>query len=190
MRIITGKFKKANLFSVQGNTTRPTTDFIKEAIFSTIFDCENLLVLDLYAGSGSLGLEALSRGASFVDFIEFSEKAIQAIIKNIHKLKCEEQAHIYRKKVSSFLKKTGKKYDLIFMDPPYDKSLVNKTIELIIENSVLSESGKIVVEHSPHEKIVYSSDKINFFQKKYSDTIVTIIEERENITTENNESTE
>ncbi|MCD4818876.1 MAG: 16S rRNA (guanine(966)-N(2))-methyltransferase RsmD [Candidatus Cloacimonetes bacterium] len=176
MRIITGKFKKTNLFSVSGNTTRPTTDFIKEAIFSTIFNCENLLVLDLYAGSGSLGLEAISRGAKFVDFIEFSEKAIQAIIKNIQKLKCEEQSHIYRKKVSSFLKKTDKKYDLIFMDPPYDKNLVNKTIELILENSLLNESGKIVVEHSPQEIIVDLIDEMTFFQKKYSDTIITIIE--------------
>ena len=185
MRIITGKFKKANLFSVPGNTTRPTTDFIKEAIFSTIFDCKNLLVLDLYAGSGSLGLEALSRGAKFVDFIEFSEKAIKAIIKNIHKLKCEDQSHIYRKKVSSFLKKTDKKYDLIIMDPPYEKNLVNKTIESILENSLLSETGKIVVEHSPKEKIALSNDKISFFQKNYSDTIITIIEK--DFTTENTE---
>ena len=88
MRIITGKFKKANLFTVPGKTARPTTDYIKEVIFSVISSCNGKNVLDLYAGSGSLGFEALSRNADFVDFVDFSDKSIKTMKRNIEKLKC------------------------------------------------------------------------------------------------------
>jgi len=176
MRIITGKFKKANLFSVPGKTARPTTDYTKEVIFSTIFSCVSLEILDLFAGSGSLGLEALSRGAEFVDFVEFSEKSIKTILRNIQKLKCENETRVYRKKVESYLKKTEKKYDLIFMDPPYDKNMVNKTINLIISNSILKKNGKIIIEHSSNEKINCINSEIYANQKRNGSTMITILE--------------
>lgn len=153
MRIIAGKFKKANLYSVPGNTARPTTDYTREVIFSVLGDIANLTVLDLYAGTGSLGLEALSRNAEFADFVEFSEKSIRTIIRNIEKLRCSEDCKIYRKKVSAFLKTCPKKFNLILMDPPYDKNLINKTIDLILEYELLQPYGRIVIEYSFREEL-------------------------------------
>lgn len=175
MRIITGKYKKSNLFSVPGYTARPTTDFTREVIFTVLGSCQNLQVLDLYAGSGSLGLEALSRGARFVDFVDFSEKSIKTIIKNVHKLGCKLDCQIHRKKVSAYLNSCSKKFDLILMDPPYDRKLVNKTIGQIFTNELLSENGRIVIEHSSREKIDPSwQDRIDY-QRDGKQTKITIL---------------
>lgn len=152
MRIIAGKYKKSNLFPVPGNTTRPTTDYLREVVFSILGNVEDWEVLDLYAGSGAVGLEALSRGAGFVDFVDFSQNSIKTMIRNIEKLKCKETCRIHRKKVSAFLRVCDKKFDLIFLDPPYEKDLVNKTLELIFEFSLLKPEGMIIVEHSRLEK--------------------------------------
>ena len=175
MRIIAGKFKKANLFSVPGNTARPTTDYIREVIFSVLGDISSLTVLDLYAGSGSLGLEALSRGAEFTYFIEFSERSIRTIIRNIEKLRCTENCKINRKKVSAFLKICPKQFDLILMDPPYDKNLVNKTINLIMEYELLKPKGRIVIEHSVHEKLEEQWSKYISYDKNTGKTELTVL---------------
>ncbi len=153
MRIITGKFKKAHLFPVPGKTSRPTTDYIKEVIFSILYDCKNKKVLDLYAGSGSLGLEAISRGASSAVFVDISNKAITTMIRNINKLGCKENCLIRQKKVSVFLNNSVEKFDLIFLDPPYKKKQVNKTLEAIYENDLLNQNGQVVIEHSRDEKL-------------------------------------
>ncbi len=153
MRIIAGRFKKANLYSISGTRIRPTTDYTKEVIFNILHELEDKKVLDLYSGCGSLGLEALSRGAAHVTFIDFSEHAIGAMIKNFKKLNCSSECRIYRKRVSSFLKKTTKTFDIIFADPPYNKNLVNQTIDKILKNTILNPGGKIIVEHSPNELI-------------------------------------
>ncbi|MCF7813754.1 MAG: 16S rRNA (guanine(966)-N(2))-methyltransferase RsmD [Candidatus Cloacimonetes bacterium] len=175
MRIITGKYKKSNLFAVPGFTARPTTDFTREVIFTVLNSCQNLQVLDIYAGSGSLGLEALSRGARFVDFVDFSEKSIRTMIKNVHKLGCKLDCKIHRKKVSAFLKSCDKKFDIILMDPPYDRMLVNKTIKQIFDNELLAENGRLVIEHSSREKIdPIWQDKIDY-QRDSKKTQITII---------------
>ena len=153
MRIIAGKYKRRTLHSVPGNTARPTTDYLKETIFNIIPDCEGVAFLDLYAGSGSIGLEALSRGADWAVFVEFSHKSIATIISNIDALGCRDQCRLLRKKVLPFLRKCEDKFDIIFLDPPYDKNLVNVTIAEIIQNDLLREGGCIVVEHSTREKI-------------------------------------
>jgi 16S rRNA (guanine966-N2)-methyltransferase len=176
MRIIAGKFKKTNLFPVPGNTARPTTDYVKELIFSTIFSCTDNIVLDLFAGSGSLGLEALSRGAQKVFFIEFSNKSVGTVIKNIGKLRCEDKCKVYKRKVSAFLKSSDEKFDLIFMDPPYNKNLINETLEQISDNKLLSPIGKIVVEHSDREKISDKFAEKITKQKKAGNTLITILE--------------
>lgn len=163
MRIIAGKFKKSNLSSVPGMTARPTTDYLRELVFSILGDVENCEFLDLFAGSGAVGLEALSRGADFVDFVDFSEKSIKTMIQNIQKLKCSENCRIHRKKVSAFLRSCDKKFDLIFLDPPYEKDLVNKTIEAIFEMKLLKPEGMIIVEHSQQEKLA----------EKWNDRLIT-----------------
>ncbi len=175
MRIITGKFKKANLFAVPGKTARPTTDYIKEVIYSVISSCSGKSVLDLYAGSGSLGFEALSRNAEFVDFVDFSDKSIKTMKRNIEKLKCTLQCKIHRKKVSAFLNSCEKKFDLIFLDPPYNKDLVNKTIEKIIENELLTKNGHVVIEHSPRENLLEKWEVITIYHKNYGSSDVTVL---------------
>lgn len=175
MRIITGKYKKSNLFSVPGSTARPTTDFTREVMFTVLGSCENLKVLDLYAGSGSLGLEALSRNAEFVDFVDFSEKSIKTIIKNVRKLDCRNDCKIHRKKVSAFLNSCEQTYNLIFMDPPYNKKLVNKTIAQIFQNELLTSNGKLVIEHSSRELINESYQNQVIYQRNSKNTCITIL---------------
>ncbi|NQV18327.1 MAG: 16S rRNA (guanine(966)-N(2))-methyltransferase RsmD [Armatimonadetes bacterium] len=175
MRIISGKYKKANLFSVPGKTARPTTDYLKEVIFSVLYDCADKKVLDLFAGSGALGLEALSRGAEKAVFVDLSDKAIKTIKQNISKLKCEKDCRIYKKRVSSFLIKTTEKFDLIFLDPPYDKNLVNSTIELIFKKGLLNADGKIIVEYSKNEKISEELQPSTDYEKESGRTTITIL---------------
>lgn len=153
MRIIAGKYKRRTLRSVPGNTARPTTDFMKETIFNTIPDCEGVDFLDLYSGSGSIGLEAISRGARSVVMVEFAHKSISTIINNIDTLGCREQCRLVRKKVIPFVKKCEDQFDFIFLDPPYNKKLINSTLAEIFEANLLRENGIIIAEHSPSESL-------------------------------------
>ena len=175
MRVIAGKFKKSNLFSVPGRTSRPTTDYIKELIFSVIQDFEDKIILDLYAGSGGISIEAISRGAKFATMIDFSNKAIMTIKKNIEKLGIVDQCRIYKRRSINFLQKCEEKYDIIFLDPPYNKNLVNKTIEAIFENEVLRSDGIIIVEHFFNEKISSLYENKITYTKKNGDTTITIL---------------
>lgn len=179
MRIIAGEFKKSKLFSVEGKRARPTSDFMKEVIFNVLFECEGQNVLDLYAGSGALGLEAISRGAESAVFVEFSDRAIATIKKNIDKLKCNSQTKVYKKRVSSYLNWNKVKFDLIFLDPPYDKNLVNKTIKKILEKEILKKDGKIIAEHSIREKIYPKFAELIEFNKKTRSNQISILSERE-----------
>ena len=153
MRIIAGEFKRRNLYSVPGNTARPTTDYTRESLFNILDSCEGVSFLDLYAGSGAVGLEALSRGASRCVFVEFSIHSIRAIKKNIELLGCSDRSRISRRKVSAYLLKTEDIFDLIFMDPPYNKGLVKKTLISLQESSVVADGTVIIVEHSVKEEI-------------------------------------
>ncbi|MBM7644241.1 16S rRNA (guanine(966)-N(2))-methyltransferase RsmD [Scopulibacillus daqui] len=151
MRVIAGECKGRPLKSVRGQLTRPTTDKVKETIFNMIgpfFDGGQ--ALDLYSGSGGLGIEALSRGISHAIFIDRYGPAISTIKKNIQLCKLESRAEVYRNDVSRALSILGKKqarFRLIFMDPPYARQQIVKDIESIIYHRLLEEDGKIIVEH-------------------------------------------
>lgn len=175
MRIITGKFKRNQLFSVPGNSTRPTTDFIKEVIFSVLDNCTGKKVLDLFSGSGNLALEALSQGASHVVMVEMADKAIKTIKRNVEKLDCSDQCRIARKRVSSYLTGCTDQFDLIFLDPPYQKNLVNSTVEMIVEKEIITAGGTIVVEHSPKEKLDAPWLRYVTFTKSTSTTQISIL---------------
>ena len=172
MRIITGIYRGKKLNTLEGLTTRPTTDFTREMIFSALYDMDVDMsnVLDLYAGCGSLGFEALSRGAERVTFVEGSKKAVSTLIANITELKCKDKCKVELKKVETYLRsrneklprqsetatpseKGNYKYGLVFLDPPYDKGLVNVTLGLLFEGSMLSDDCVIVAEHSYSEPI-------------------------------------
>ena len=175
MRIIAGEKKGFKLFTLAGTNTRPTTDFVKESIFAIIHDCSEMDVLDLYAGSGSLGLEALSRGAKSLDLVDKSEKAVLTIKKNIEKLQYEDRTRIFRQSTENFIKNIGSRYDLILLDPPYGKDMINKTVKLIFASDILYDDGQIVIEHQRKEQLNTDfSDRI-LKQKKYGDTLITIL---------------
>lgn len=175
MRIIAGEKKGFKLYTLPGEKVRPTTDFIKEAIFSVLFDCEGMKVLDLYSGSGSLGLEALSRGAESLDLVDISEKAVRVMRRNIDKLDFFDNAKAHRSKAETFVRANEKKYDLIFADPPYDRNMVNKTIAAIVENRSLNKDGLLIIEHSSAEKIDDKWMEHLYKQKKYGKTKVTFL---------------
>lgn len=148
MRIIAGKGKGTKLFTKKGDTTRPTADRVKEALFSIISDkILDAEVLDLFGGSGALGLESLSRGASFVNFCDNDKKSIEIIKKNIEKTnnKLGENTEVYYLDAVDFLNKANKTYDIIFLDPPYGYN-INNILKIIYEKQILNKSGIIVYE--------------------------------------------
>jgi 16S rRNA (guanine966-N2)-methyltransferase len=176
MRIIAGEYKGCSIKSLDGNSTRPTTDYFREVIFSTLFDVENLSVLDLYSGSGALALEAISRGASHATLVDGSESAVKTILSNVEKLKCRDKVLVQKIKSETFVKKTDRKFDLILIDPPYSKNCVNPILELIFENDLLNPDGTIVVEHSNIEPIEDRFKKYISKEKKRGITVISFLE--------------
>lgn len=170
MRIIAGKYKKRRLKSVPGYGTRPTSDYNREMLFATEQDVKGKRILDLFAGTGSFGLEALSRGAKWVDFVEFANAAVGTILDNINILGCGNDCHLYRKKVESYVQSCEDKYDIIYLDPPYNKGLVNPVLSMILERDMLNSGGQIIVEHAKYEDISPENMKYVFREKKGRDT--------------------
>jgi 16S rRNA (guanine(966)-N(2))-methyltransferase RsmD len=151
MRIISGKFKGINLegFNIKG--TRPTMDRIKESVFATIQNkIKDSIVLDLFAGSGSLGFEALSLGASKAYFIDNNKEVIKILNKNRQKLNItnlEIMQSDYTNACTYFYNHQIK-FDIIFLDPPYDDNLINKALELIVTYKLLNDNGLIICEYT------------------------------------------
>lgn len=151
MRVIAGEYKGRQLKAVPGKTTRPTTDKIKEAVFQIMgpfFDGGNCL--DLFAGSGSLGIEALSRGIEYVTFVDQHHKAIQTIKENINTLKLNDKAEIFRTDSYRSLKALSKrnfKFNLILLDPPYSKDDYKKLIDEINKFNLVENQGLIYCEY-------------------------------------------
>ena len=155
MRIITGKAKGKKLFTLEGEATRPTSERIKGAIFSAIqFDIEGRRVLDLFAGSGQMGLEALSRGASKATFIDSSREAMEIVKKNATATSLADESKFIVSDAANYLRKAAgrDKYDLVFIDPPYAMNLCKKTVEALLRYEAL-EDGAIVVIESGEEEI-------------------------------------
>lgn len=119
MRIVGGSRKGARIFAPKGRDTRPTSDRVREAAFSILGSIDGLTVLDLFAGSGALGLEALSRGAASVTFVESDPAALEAIERNLAKLGLEG-ARVVRSDAVKHIARTAERYDLVFLDPPYE----------------------------------------------------------------------
>lgn len=165
MRIIAGEFASRRLETKKGNATRPTLDKVKEAVFSSLggfFDGGN--VLDLYAGSGAVGLEALSRGMDNAYFSDNDRIACSVIRNNIASLKVEERTKVYPiadMKMLSRMKEEGKKFRLIYLDPPYAKQKNIEVMQYIDDNDLLDENGIIVIESLQEEN--YHVDTFQHF---------------------------
>lgn len=155
MRIITGKAKGKALLSLEGDLTRPTSQRIKEAIFSAIqFDVENRRTLDLFAGSGQMGLEALSRGASHAHFIDISREAIEIAKKNAARTGLLDSSKFLVSDWRNYIRKAAgkEKFDLVFVDPPYSMACCREAARKLLESGILA-LGAIVVLESGEEDI-------------------------------------
>ena len=152
MRVIAGKAKGHQIKAPKRIATRPATDLVRGAIFSILAsmtdDWEQ--VLDLFAGSGALGIEALSRGAGWVDFVEHSPQCCGIIKQNLQKTKLEAQAHVYCCSVAKALSFLEKEYNIILMDPPYSNSSIGSTITQLATSKLVGPDSIVVVTHSPH----------------------------------------
>lgn len=145
MRVITGTARGRRLQTLEGNDVRPTTDKVKEAVFSSIqFDIEGRRVLDLFAGSGQLGIEALSRGAKSATFVDLNPEAINVIKANIKATGFEDASKIVRADCFSYLAQTREEFDIVFLDPPYREGLLEKT--LTAATNIMSDYGIIICE--------------------------------------------
>ncbi len=172
MRVIFGSAKGRNLVSPKSKNVRPTTDRVKQFIFDCLGDVQECEVLDIFAGSGGLGIESLSRGANSTIFIENSYHSLQAIKKNLELTRFSDKAKILKldfQKALKSLAASKKKFDLIFADPPYDKCFENKILEQIRSGNLLTENGILVLEHSNTD---FETDFKLVKHKKFGETNV------------------
>lgn len=154
MRVITGLAKGRRLEELPGLDTRPTTGRVKEGLFSAIqFDIEGCRVLDLFAGTGQLGIEALSRGAAFCDFVDSAPAALKIVQRNIKTCGFEDRSACHGKDFTAFLTRSREKYGLIFLDPPYASGNLERALELITTIDIMVGNGIIVCE-SPADRIL------------------------------------
>lgn len=161
MRIIAGTARSLPLKTIEGRDTRPTTDKIKETLFNVLqFDVPDSYFLDLFAGSGQIGLEALSRGAKYAVFVENARKAVACINENINFTKFNQNAAVISSDaVTAIRTLEGKyKFDIIFMDPPYNMELEKEVLETISTSDILKPSSIIVVEASKDTSFDYLED--------------------------------
>lgn len=162
MRVISGTIRGKRLKEPSDYSIRPTTDKVKESIFNIIqFDIEGRNVLDLFAGTGQLGIECLSRGADSVTFVDQSKEAISIVKQNLKT--CGVEARVVQDDSIAFLSR-GAKYDIIILDPPYATNLLDKALEIINSVDILSEGGIIMCEsarekHMPELKMPYFKRK-------------------------------
>lgn len=184
MRIIAGSAKGRKLITPKGMNTRPTTDMLKEALFGMIqFDVPEAEFLDLFAGSGGIGIEALSRGAASLDLVEQDAKALACIRTNLKTLGFDGRAKVWPMPVERALQQfssQGRRFDMIFMDPPYLKGWEEKIAALISEYGLLKPDGILIVESSS-ETVVRASGLVVVKEKAYKTTRFTFMQPADSV---------
>lgn len=178
MRIIAGKYKYKRLFEFNVPTTRPTSDKVKEALFDIIVDCDNKVCLDLFAGTGALGLEAISRGAKKCYFVEENLNIYKILVNNfkyvgVQNTEINALRSDYLKALKSY-KSKNITFDIIFIDPPYKTDLAEKAIDFILTNNLLNDNGFICWEHDENKLDVVKNYNLTK-QKKYGRTYLSFI---------------
>ena len=163
MRIISGKAKGTKLYTLEGNTTRPTLDRVKESIFNIIqSDIKDSIFLDLFAGSGAIGLEAASRGAKKVILCDKSKDAMQIIKKNIMKTHLENEVETYLLDFRVLLNdKLNEKLDIVYIDPPYESDFAIQAVNIILENDLITKDSLILIETDRKEEVEEKLKKVN-----------------------------
>lgn len=152
MRVITGTARGTRLKTLSGESVRPTTEKVKEAVFSAIhFDLENANVLDLFAGSGQMGIEALSRGAANCVFCDSSKDSVDIIKENLKNAKLDEKAKVIKGDFASYLSANSNKFDICFLDPPYYSGYYEKAMSYL--KDCMKPYGKVICEHPADVKL-------------------------------------
>ena len=175
MRVISGIYKGKNILGYDIEGTRPTMDRVKESMFATIQNkVKNKVFLDLFSGTGSLGIEALSNGASKVYFVDNNPEVIKVLKKNLDGMEDYEILMTdYNKALKSF-RDNNQKFDVILLDPPYHRHFINKVLDFIYDNDMLTSDGIVVCEYED-EKV--NIDKYNVYRtKKYGSKTVTVFD--------------
>lgn len=161
MRIISGTARGTKLYTLEGQLTRPTLDRVKESLFNIIQnEIPNSIFLDLFSGSGAIGLEAASRGARKAILCDKSKDAIKVINKNIEKTHLKEKIELYNLDYETILNtKIKEKIDIVYIDPPYDSDFATKSVEFLISNKLVNENSNIIIETDNEEKILEELEK-------------------------------
>ncbi len=180
MRVIAGSLKGKKLNSVSGRTIRPTSDRLRESIFNIIsYGFQGAVVLDLFAGTGALGIEALSRGAESAVFIDNTKDSLSVIEKNIRSCALENRTKIIKWNIVknlNCLRQDRPAFNYVFMDPPYNKNTIEQTLFNLHQSSSLEKGAVIIVEHSPFEPIPGEYLEYNITdQRRYGKSLVSFL---------------
>lgn len=181
MRIISGTAKGTRLYTLEGETTRPTLDRVKESLFNIIQNkIQDSIFLDLFSGSGAIGLEAVSRGAKKSILCDRSKDAIKIIKNNTQKTHLENKVEIFNKDFKELLKSDIKKIDIVYIDPPYKTDYIFESLKIITENNNLNEDGLIILETDELDRILKHIDKLKLEvidQRKYGRAYLIFLKE-------------
>ena len=180
MRIISGTSRGRKLVAPRDHSLRPTSDRVKESIFNILQnELEGKVVLDLFAGTGNLGIEALSRGAQKTIFVEKGRQALRLIERNLNQFGLKERSEILPKDVNraiGILKQKGESFDLILMDPPYQKGLIQKTLTKLNSDPIFHKDSIVVIEHNRREPLPRILNGWNLIrQRQIGDTVISFL---------------
>ena len=177
LRVIAGKAKGHQLKVPKGGIVRPATDLVRGAIFSILENSTDNWeqVLDLFSGSGALGIEALSRGAGWVDFVDRERRCCAIIKGNLEKTKLGAQAHVYCCSVARALSFLNKEYNIVLMDPPYSDTSIGSLVERLATTKLVGRDTTVVVTHSPHLSLDSTYATLNLVKEhRHGDSYITI----------------
>lgn len=180
MKVISGLYKGRNIEGFDLDGTRPTMERVKESLFAIIQNnLQDSIVLDLFSGSGNLGIEALSQGAKYAYLVDSNSKATKTIKRNLENININsaEVINMDYIKALNYLKEKNIKLDIIFLDPPYKTAFIEKSIELITNNNLLNKEGLIICESDSLDRIVYNENYKIIKDKKYGDKWVVILKQ-------------
>lgn len=155
-------------------STRPTVERVKEAIFSSLYGkTDNARVLDLFAGSGQMGIEALSRGANFCDFVELNRQAAAVVVSNLKATRLDSMARVHIMEAKTYIMQVKQKYNLVFMDPPYGADTINNMLMLLTQYDLLCDDAIVVAESDDVDKVDEDIKGLEFLKKaRYGRVVV------------------
>lgn len=183
LRVISGEAKGRRLKTPGGDDIRPTSDRTKETLFQIIgHEVLDARVLDLFAGTGNLGIEALSRGARQVLFVDAAKGAVAIIRENLSLVNFDHRAEVWQEDIFSALtrlKRIGKRFDLVFSDPPYSRQLAERPLHLLAHGGLVDENGLVIVEHHRRDQLPHHVATLRMSdERRFGDTVVTFFRKK------------